>query len=523
MAIMAFLLVVLLHEATAIAPDRSYGASPLLIKQYTGVTDTFKCATTSDRIPADQVNDDFCDCTDGSDEPGTSACSNSYFHCNNKGHLGKDIFSSLVNDGVCDCCDGSDEYSTAAGCQDTCAAEAARAAADRAVLQAVLAEGTNKRAELIRQAQGMVQSQQNELEQSKNSVQVAKSVLETKRASYDNTKRGAEAKRNAAQLTLYTKFGLEDLSPVNLKDIILDAILTTNRTALDAVNELRKRINKPVVSAAGDSKDFDFELTIKKRNNKWRMSLVQQDATDGTKFCEVQRADVDLLDDKAFKAPADMPEPQNKLVAGDRVMKIGATDTTSLSFAEVSKILAGIKTDSTVIHFRREQVAAAAVLPPASEDDPSVKDAKAAMETQEKMVTDGEKRVTDLAAAAARAYGPDNAYLALSKKELQLKKGQYTYKVTPYGKAFQDNTPLGSFATAKFGIATDTAATKDTLEFTKGTKCWNGPQRSVTVIFSCGSETKLIEVDEVSTCVYEIVAQSPAACPAPGGTGHGEL
>ena len=54
-----------------------------------------------------RLNDDYCDCTDGTDEPSTSACVHAYFVCSSGGTR---IPSSRVNDGVCDCCDGSDEY-----------------------------------------------------------------------------------------------------------------------------------------------------------------------------------------------------------------------------------------------------------------------------------------------------------------------------------------------------------------------------------------------------------------------------
>ena len=68
------------------------------------------------------LNDDYCDCEDGSDENVTSACSGvvprdrSVFQCTTKElyqHYPTHVYLSRVNDGVCDCADGSDEYDSA--------------------------------------------------------------------------------------------------------------------------------------------------------------------------------------------------------------------------------------------------------------------------------------------------------------------------------------------------------------------------------------------------------------------------
>lgn len=68
----------------------------------------FLCLHSNQTVDFSKLNDDYCDCVDGTDEPSTSGCSgaNGLFYCNDV----TAIPSSRVNDGICDCCEGIDEF-----------------------------------------------------------------------------------------------------------------------------------------------------------------------------------------------------------------------------------------------------------------------------------------------------------------------------------------------------------------------------------------------------------------------------
>ncbi|KAL5147800.1 Glucosidase 2 subunit beta [Glycine soja] len=118
------------------------GIHPLDEKYYS--SEMIKCKDESKSFSRDRLNDNFCDCPDGTDEPGTSACPNGKFYCRNLGSKPQFIVSSHVNDHFCglfvialctclwsfskakewtrdlNCCDGSDEYDGTICCPNTC-------------------------------------------------------------------------------------------------------------------------------------------------------------------------------------------------------------------------------------------------------------------------------------------------------------------------------------------------------------------------------------------------------------------
>lgn len=231
-------------------------------------------------ISADKVNDDYCDCPDGSDEPGTSACtylstlspeqpvpgtadgtSNVTavlpgFYCKNKGHQPSYVPFTLVNDGVCDyelCCDGSDEWASVGGvkCPDECAAmgkEWKKKEADRE--KAAHAAG-RRRAELVKEAADLKITAQQSIERLEKEIQGLEIKAAEAKKTYEEIERRERGK--------VTKGASPKTSKVTMLASLAKDRVEELREALSTVLERRNAAKAKVAELEGILSQFKSE------------------------------------------------------------------------------------------------------------------------------------------------------------------------------------------------------------------------------------------------------------------------
>lgn len=147
--------------------------------------------------------------------------------------------------------------------------------------------------------------------------------------------------------------------------------------------------------------------------------------------------------------------------------------------------------------------------------------ARDARDEVKRQLSTEEKSLETAKSVLSKNYGPDSIFLPLRDECVESAPGgAYTYKICFFGKATQDRTSLGSMKdlpTKDSETAEEDAGEENPyrLEFTGGTKCWNGPQRSLTVDIECGAlPMELYDIEEPSTCVYKAKLRAPIACDA---------
>ncbi|TIC72483.1 hypothetical protein E3Q00_03938 [Wallemia mellicola] len=116
-------------------------------------------------------------------------------------------------------------------------------------------------------------------------------------------------------------------------------------------------------------------------------------------------------------------------------------------------------------------------------------------------------------------WGPQGEWNALKKECVSQNIAEYTYELCFFDKVTQrqqgrksGGTSLGKFHSWNEDAGPGSEDFYNLQVYTKGQRCWNGPERSADVEIVCGEYNALIEVEELEKCAYKLLASSPAAC-----------
>lgn len=277
----------------------------------------FECLDGSKTVPYEQVNDDYCDCQvlknkynynlqlilfffqDGSDEPGTSACSNGRFHCINLGFKPLDVPSSRVNDYICDCCDGkysflfcfkltslftgSDEWDSGVQCPNTCSkmGQKAREAAEEH--KKTVTAGFAKRSELAKEGEKLVKEKTSgvdELRKQLETLQATKDEAEKKKTQAEESEMAArevedklwEEERAKKRRTLATEL-FEKLDVNKDNKLTLDDLMQAIGLDQDSNGEVSEDEAKNYLYGL---EELDFEAFFEKAFNQLRRILKEK-------------------------------------------------------------------------------------------------------------------------------------------------------------------------------------------------------------------------------------------------------
>ncbi|KAK6738066.1 hypothetical protein RB195_020271 [Necator americanus] len=460
----------------------------------------FVCLDGSKSIMYDQVNDDYCDCPDGSDEPGTSACPNGRFHCANKGHTPLDIPSSRVDDKICDCCDGSDEYSGAVECPNICD-ELGKSAREERQRQAEIArKGFANRKLLASEGKKLWEEK----------VAGVAPLKEERDALLPKKEELSKKKEDAVQ------------RETTLKDKHRDAWMAASaEKKKEKANEMFKEID-----VNGDGKitldemkkigylDSDHNGTVSDEEAKIFLSV---DEADAEHFLNniYERLKSEKVAYEDYKK--DLEREQEEKEAGEK----HGDEHDDLAGDEEEKDETNVSPDYTTTPAPISSEEQEDVMPPYDEETQiAINEAEAARKEYDELdvkISTLDSQIREAESFIEQDFGADHAWAALKGKCFELTEKQYTYKYCPFERTVQkDKNGYGETGLGNWKEWSGDSKNKYSQQrYENGQQCWNGPQRTTDVKIQCGEESELIEATEPGRCEYQFVFRTPAACNDP--------
>ncbi|XP_076440452.1 glucosidase 2 subunit beta-like isoform X2 [Babylonia areolata] len=420
----------------------------------------FMCITSKQRVPWEYVNDDYCDCEDGSDEPGTSACPNGSFYCENRGHYGMDIFSSQVNDGICDCCDGSDEYEERIKCVNRCLELGRQDREERESFRLLQEQGYKLKQEFIQQNKRNLEEKQTKIAELEQKLPEL-TALQTEAHVYKNSWQWE--KDRVKGVHAFAELDVNGDKEVDYVEVQAHKEFDMNSDGTVSIEEARQYL---------DENDIVDKVTFE--DKIW------------PKMKDVYKPPADLFD----SPPAD----QNRLMQERLRNKQREEEQESMPPYDdftTRLIDAANKARNEFINI----------------------DSK---------VRALQKEIGDLKKFVDMDLGPEGEYGALQGQCFEFTERDYTYVLCPFEKAAQKPKAGGIETTlGKWGHWHGPVEDKyDSMKYDNGQRCWNGPMRSCRVNLHCGTENKLTGASEPSRCEYQFEFTTPARCKHPDALLH---
>lgn len=529
----------------------------------------WKCLDGSKELSWSAVNDDYCDCADGSDEPGTSACPNSTFYCANTGHIPAYIRSSRVDDGICDpeCCDGSDETDGKVHCPNRCEKVGKEYRKKMTELENVRRAGGKIRDKYI--ADGRKEKELLEAEIAKLEVEVEVATENEARLKQELTR--AETSDKAVidakiKTPLYAKLSQHQQAIKQLKDknAALKSELQTLTLLLD---DLAKGYNpnyqdmavkgavvaykewRGITPPAGDAAEAGADADKSNNNNVDQLAaeniklkeLLDEGEWPTTKLATLLGEDPLDIMDGGLAGAADHKRVATESDGGllFRIHEYLPDGVVPYFEAMVDTLLDVLIKANVITDVKRMRPKSSSSSSSGNEVEPeNVSSARRAHSDAashlSRISNDLATRKHKLSEFSTR-YGRSAEFKALENKCISKDMGEYTYEYCFFGRATQipnnggAQISLGTFA--NFNPKNDRKWEEDEYWlqqiYARGQKCWNGPERSAIVDLVCGTENMVEDVFEAEKCIYSIRVSSPAVCfPAKQqekekGDGHG--
>lgn len=511
-----FVLLLLIVGASAVEVQRPRGV-PLSKRQFYEEGKPFTCLDGSRTIPFDRVNDDYCDCHDGSDEPGTAACPNGNFHCTNAGFRPMFIPSSRVNDGICDCCDTTDEYNSGAVCQNTCRERGRQERESMQKIVAIAKEGFQLKQQLIQEAKRGIEDKKSKVEE----IQSGKKDLADKVEALRTIKETVEQPEKEAKERHLKAW--EDKKAViraqkdkaKLAQVFLE--LDTDADGFVSVSDLQLH------SELDPDSDGSFTEA------EAQVLLGGLDKVDSVGFESVWNNIKEKYVSMASAAPTETPQDEVPQAAADNDSEQFPEDETPEEEDEdedddeedepYEEEYRSPPTKQT--QEKKDDDDDEGTMPPYDPETQELIDAgqkaRDEFDEAEKALREVDDQIRNLEKEISFDFGTSAEFSYLYDQCYEMTTSEYIYRLCPFSRVAQkpkyggSETSLGTWGKWA-GPADDIYSV---MKYEHGTGCWQGPSRSTTVKLICGKETTVTSTSEPSRCEYLMEFITPAVCQDP--------